>query len=68
MAKLIKVRTLGNSTVREVTVEKARQILEDTYNDPQGGLVANANTGEIIWQLSPDVEEIVVIEQMIGGG
>jgi hypothetical protein len=68
MAKLIKVRTLGNSTVREVTVEKARQILEDTYNDPQGGLVANAKTGEIIWQLSPDVEEIVVIEQMIGGG
>jgi hypothetical protein len=68
MANMVKVRILGSSDVREVTIEEAREILEDTYNDPLGGLVANARTGEIIWQISPDIEEIVVIEQMIGGG
>ena len=68
MANMVKVRILGSSDVREVTLEEAREILEDTCNDPLGGLVANARTGEIIWQISPDIEEIVVIEQMIGGG
>jgi hypothetical protein len=68
MANMVKVRILGSSDVREVTIEEAREILEDTCNGPLGGLVANARTGEIIWQISPDIEEIVVIEQMIGGG
>jgi hypothetical protein len=68
MANMVKVRILGSRDVREVTIEEATEILEDTYNDPLGGLVADARTGEIIWQISPDIEEIVVIEQMIGGG
>jgi len=65
---MVKVRILGRGEVREVTVEEAREILEETYDDPLGGLVADARTGEVIWQISPDIEEIVVIEQMIGGG
>ncbi|HJX12203.1 MAG TPA: hypothetical protein VJ377_01610 [Dehalococcoidales bacterium] len=68
MAKKVKVRILGSNVVREVTLEEAREILEDTYNDPVGGFIADARTGEVITQLNPDVEEIVVIEQMIGGG
>jgi hypothetical protein len=65
---MIKVRTLGSGEVREVSLQEAQKILEETYDDPIGGLVANAKTGEVIWQISPDIKEIVVIEQMLGGG
>jgi hypothetical protein len=68
MTKKVKVRVIGNSQVREVTLEEAREILEKTYNDPLGGMVADAKTGEVIWQIGPDTGEILVIEQMIGGG
>ena len=68
MVNMVKVRVIGSSEVREVTFEQAKEIVEKTYNDPVGGLVADGRTGETIWQITPDVEEIVVIEQMIGGG
>ena len=68
MAKTVRVRVMGASQVREVSVEEAREILEKTYDDPVGGLVADARTGEVIWRIGPDTEEIVIIEQMIGGG
>jgi len=68
MTKTVKVRVIGNSEVREVTLEEAREILEKTYNDPVGGTVADARTGEVIWRIGPETEEIVIIEQMIGGG
>jgi hypothetical protein len=68
MAKTVRVRVMGAGETREVSFEEAREILEKTYNDPLGGLVADARTGEIIWQIGPDTEEIVIIEQMIGGG
>jgi hypothetical protein len=68
MTKMVKVRVIGNSQAREVTLEEAREILEKTCNDPLGGLVADAKTGKVIWQIGPDTEEILVIEQMIGGG
>ena len=68
MAKTVKVRVIGSSQIREVTIEEAREILEETYDSPEGGMVADAKTGEVIWQITPDTEEIVIIEQMIGGG
>ena len=68
MTKIVKVRVIGSSEVREVTFEQAREIIEETYNNPVGGMVTDAKTGGIIWQISPNIEEIVVIEQMIGGG
>jgi hypothetical protein len=68
MTKTVRVRVIGNSQVREVTLEEAREILEKAYNDPLGGMVADARTGKMIWQIGPDTEEILVIEQMIGGG
>ncbi len=67
-ANLIKVRTVGSDRIREVTVDEARKILEDTYNDKVGGFVANAQTGEVISEIGPDVQEILVVEQMLGGG
>jgi hypothetical protein len=68
MTKMVRVRVIGNSEVREVTFEEAGEILEKTYSEPLGGIVADAKTGEVIWQLGPDTEEILIIEQMIGGG
>jgi pheromone shutdown protein TraB len=67
-ARKVRVRVMGTSQVREVSVEEAREILEKTCNDPVGGLVADARTGEVIWRIGPETEEIVIIEQMIGGG
>jgi hypothetical protein len=68
MTRMIKVRTLGSGEIREVTIQEAEEILEDTYNDPVGGLVADARTREVIYKISPNVEQIVIMEQMLGGG
>jgi hypothetical protein len=68
MTRKIKVRTIGSTEIREVTIQEAEKILEDTYNDPVGGLVADARTGEIIYKIKPDVEKIIIMEQMLGGG
>jgi len=68
MTRMIKVRTLGSGEVREVTIQEAEKILEDNYNDPVGGLVADAGTGEIIHRIGPGIEEIVILEEMLGGG
>lgn len=68
MVRVIKVHTFGKEEVREVTIQEAEKLLEDTYNDPVGGLVADARTGEVISHIGPDIEEIVIIEQMLGGG
>jgi len=68
MPRTIRVRILGSDEVKEVTFQEAEKILEDTYNDPLGGLVANARTREVIFRLSADIDEIIVLEQMLGGG
>jgi hypothetical protein len=68
MTRMIKVRTLGSGEIREVTIQEAEKILENTYNDPVGGLVADARSGEVIYKISPNVEKIIIMEQMLGGG
>ncbi len=66
MVRRIKVHTPG-AEVWEVTVEESKKILEDTYKDPMGGVVADLTTGEVIWSIGPDVTEIIIVEP-IGGG
>ena len=68
MTRKIKVRTLGSKEIREVTIQEAERILEDAYNDPVGGLVADERTGKVIYKISAKVEQIVIMEQMLGGG
>ncbi len=63
----IKVRYASGGE-KEVTVEEAKRILEETYNDPMGGLVADAKTEKVIYQIDPDLEEIFVLDTIIGGG
>jgi len=45
---MIGVCTLGSEEVREITIQEAEKIPEDTYKDPVGGLVADTRTGEVI--------------------
>lgn len=68
MGKIIKVHTIGSDKVREVTLEEARKILEDIYNDKVGGFVADARTGQVISEVGPEIDEILLVEQMLGGG
>ena len=68
MEKLITVRVMGKKEARQVTVEEARKIMEQVWEDPIGGLVANGKTRQVIWKLDPDVDEILIMEKMFGGG
>ena len=67
MERKIRVHFLTGEE-KEVTVAEAKRILNEVYNDPMGGLVADGKTNEVISQIGPDVEDIVVLEMMIGGG
>jgi hypothetical protein len=53
--------------VKTVTLSEAEKIVQDTYSDNIGGLVLDLGTNEVIWNIGPDVEKIM-IEQMLGGG
>jgi len=70
VVRMIKVHILTRNgiEIKEVNFEEAERILKETYADPLGGLVADKRTGEVIWEIGPDVEELLVIDQMIGGG
>ena len=68
MVRMIKVRIIGQEEAREVTLQEAERILQQTCNDPMGGLVVDARTHEAIWQISPNIEEMIIIEQMFCGG
>ncbi len=51
-----------------MTAEEAKRILGETYDDPLGGLVADAKTEKVIYQIEADLEEIFVLDTIIGGG
>ncbi len=67
MEPKIKVR-FASGGEKEVSLEEAKRILDETYSDPLGGLVANAKTNEVIYRIEPDVDEIIVLDTIIGGG
>jgi hypothetical protein len=70
MAKMVQVHYSGlpGTEAREVTFDEAKQIVEEVYNDPLGGLVFDSDTREVIWELSPGVKGITIMDQIIGGG
>jgi hypothetical protein len=67
MERKIRVR-FASGGEKEVTVEEARRILGETYSDPLGGLVADGKNNEVIYRIDLDIEEIVVLDTIIGGG
>jgi len=66
----IKVYITGSrgTQVKEVCLAEAENIVKKTYADPVGGLVANHKTGEIISEITPEVDELIIIDHAIGGG
>ena len=68
MDKLITVRVMGKKETRKVSRQEALKIMEQVWEDPIGGLVANGKTRQVIWKLEPDVDEILIMEKMFGGG
>lgn len=59
---------MGKKEKKQVTLEEAQKIMDKVLDDPIGGLIANAKTRQVIWKLEPDVDEILIMEKMFGGG
>ena len=70
MARVIKVfiQNRNGMESKDVSPEEAESILKETYKDDMGGLVFDRKTGEAISQIGPDTEEILIIDQVLGGG
>ena len=69
MERTIKVYTSGRNMmelIKEATVQEAKEILADTY--ARGGLVVDSKTYEVIQELDPKIEEILIINLLGGGG
>jgi len=69
VARMIKVHILGRNgrEIREVSLEEAETILKETYADSLGGLVVDRRTGKVVWEIGPNVEELLIVNQMMGG-
>ncbi len=67
MTRIIKVHQMGRRgmEVKEVGLDEARLILEDATT--WGWIVADAKTQEVIWEINPEVEEIMIIGMLAGG-
>ncbi len=65
---MVTVRVFGKKESRQVSLDEAQKILNETYDNPVGGIVVDARTHETISHIGPDTEEIIIIEQMLGGG
>jgi hypothetical protein len=51
--------------IKEVGLDEARVLLEDAAT--WGWIVADARTQQVVWEISPDTKEIMIIG-MLGGG
>ena len=70
MVRMIKVHILGRNgrEIKEVSLEEAETILKETYADSMGGLVTDRRTGQVIGEIGPNVEELFIVNFMMGGG
>ena len=67
MARTIKINQMGRGgmEIKEVGLDEAKLIMEDAAT--WGWLVSDAKTQEVIWEIGPEVEEIMIVG-MLGGG
>ena len=68
MTRMINVFIHSTGETRDVTLSEAEEILEDNYNDPEGGIILDARTNRAIARIGPDIEGIIIMEQMLGTG
>ncbi len=67
MTRTIRVHRLAEnaSEIRDVTVEEAEKILQEAY--ARGNIVVNKQLGEVIDEITADVEEIILVQVVAGG-
>jgi len=71
MTRIIKVHTFGpcgTEEIREVSLQEAESILKDAGVDPFRRQIINPRTGEEIWEIRPDIEDILIVPDLAGGG
>lgn len=67
MTQRLKVYRTGDRgiEIEEVDIEEAKKILAEAM--AEGRVVVNKGNGEVISELEPDVEELLIVD-IIGGG
>ena len=67
MTQTIRVYRLAEnaSEIKEVSVEEAEKILQEAY--ARGNIVVNKRIGEVIDEITPDIEEIILVQVVAGG-
>ncbi len=67
MTQRLKVYRTGDRgiEIEEVDIEEAKKILAEAM--AEGRVVVNKGNGEVISELEPDVEELLIID-IVGGG
>ena len=71
MTRIIKVHTFGPcgmEEIREVSLQEAENILKDAGVDPFRRQIIDLRTGEEIVEIRPDVEDILIVPELAGGG
>ena len=68
MTRMISIYMHSSGETREVTVEEAERILDEEFNDPEGGIIIDAKTYRAISYIGPETEGIIIMEQMLGTG
>ena len=63
----VKVRLASETgtAIKEVSIQEAEKILDDAYD--AGAVVTNAKTGEIIFYVGENIEEIDITRILAGG-
>lgn len=67
MTQRLKVYSTGDRgiEIKEVDIEEAKKILAEAM--AQGRIVVNKGNGEVISELEPDVEELLIVDIVEGG-
>jgi len=61
----IKIASETGTEIKEVSVQEAERILDEAYD--AGAVVTNAETGEVIFCVGANVEEIAITRILAGG-
>ncbi len=67
MTQKLKVYSTGDRgiEIKEVDIEEAKKILAEAM--AEGRIVINKGNGEVISELEPDVEELLIVDIVEGG-
>jgi len=64
MVKL-RISSETGTEIKEVSIQEAERILDEAYD--AGAIVTNAKTGEVIFYVGANVEELAITRILAGG-